>query len=140
MIYVMNWIVNFFLSKTQLPDICLCQSKIYRLFQFPCDSWLEIKTRILTQLKLQLLLHSFNKRLLLMLTPKWSFVITGLSTQYITTRYRTIFLKCLPQGLLFWGILKVKNPKFYRFWPWTEVFEGLRSSKNLIFQNSKIKV
>ena len=75
------WVLVTPLSKKQLPDICLCQSKIYHLFWFPCYFWLEIKTRILIQLKWQLLLHTFNKRLLLMLTPKSSFVITGLSTQ-----------------------------------------------------------
>ena len=45
-----------------------------------------------------------------------------------------------PKAQFFKAYLKVKNPKLERFWPQIEVFEGLRSSKNLIFQNSKINL
>ena len=40
--------VRTFLHSGVIPEY---QSKIYHLFRFPCDSWLEIKTRILTPLK-----------------------------------------------------------------------------------------
>ena len=57
-----------------------------------------------------------------------------------TVRYRTIFLKRLTQGLVFNAYSKVKNPKVGSFLRAPEDLEGLRSQKNIIFQNAQMKV
>ena len=45
-----------------------------------------------------------------------------------------------PKAYFFKAYSKVKNPKVGSFLRAPEDFEGLRSQKNLIFQNAQIKV
>ena len=45
-----------------------------------------------------------------------------------------------PKAYFFKAYAKVKNPKVGSFLRASEDFEGLRSQKNLIFQNAQIKV
>jgi hypothetical protein len=56
------------------------------------------------------------------------------SKKHVTTIYRTIFLK-----KYFNAYSKIENPKVGSFLRAPEDLEGLRSQKNLIFQNAQIK-